>query len=228
MQPQSQIHAEERKAKTMTERIPSEAIPKHPVLSEMFAKEITEADRKLLVEWETGGIRDSILKAMHWPKSAPYRWKLPEERASVTHRFVIPSEKRPLKGYLTMGMYGNGQLGEIFLRMAKEGSFVSGIMDALMFTLSVGLQHGIPLATFTRRFKHSQFQPSGIVKGAPSQIAGFAASIMDYLAKYLDLTFPEGKLQSRLAEFKQEQKKEPNVMENKPAPKTRKLKPVAA
>ena len=97
-----------------------------------------------------------------------------------------------MKGYLTMGTYSDGKLGEIFLKIDKKGSFTSGIMDGLMLILSIGLQHGVPLGVFTKHFRHTKFLPAGMTEGAPSEIKGFSDSILDYLGKYLEYRYPNG------------------------------------
>jgi ribonucleoside-diphosphate reductase alpha chain len=179
-------------------------MPAPAELSDLFSKAtgdvetLDERDRKLLLIWEKE-VRDKIFESAPGPISEPYRWHLPSERRSITHRFEIPDpEVPPFKGYITMGFYPSGQLGELFLEIAKEGAFVSGIMDALVTCVSIALQHGIPLSTFLDKFRHTKFVPAGMVTGAPRAIQGFAGSILDYLAKYLDHRVPDGVLSENL------------------------------
>jgi len=155
----------------------------------------TEATRERLIAWETF-IREKVIAKTKLPTSAPHRWRLPGERQSFTHCFELVDEKEIAKGYLTMGLYPDGRLGELFLNMSKPGSFISGIMNALTYTVSIALQHGVPLHVFTSRFRHSQFSPAGMVRGAPDDLRGFKKSILDYLGEYLDFRFPDGALRA--------------------------------
>ncbi|MBV9849009.1 MAG: HNH endonuclease, partial [Armatimonadetes bacterium] len=111
------------------------------------------------------------------------RHRLPDERASVTHKFSIGGHE----GYLTVGLYPeNGQPGEIFIRMSKEGSSISGLMDSFATAISLALQYGVPLGTLVDKFIHSRFEPSGFTgnKDIP-----MAKSVMDYIFRYLALRF---------------------------------------
>ncbi len=110
------------------------------------------------------------------------RHHLPDERISLTHKFSIAGHE----GYITVGLYQNGQPGEIFIRMAKEGSTVSGLMDAFATSISLSLQHGVPLKVLCEKFSHLRFEPSGW-SGNPQ--LGFAKSIMDYIFRWLQLRF---------------------------------------
>jgi ribonucleoside-diphosphate reductase alpha chain len=161
---------------------------------------LEEEERELLSLWEAK-VRERVMGKTRWPTAAPYRWKLPAERQSLTHRFEIPGSDGPLEAYLTTGMYPNQRLGEVFLAVAKEGSFVSGIMDALMTSISIALQYGVPLTTFAGKFKHTRFQPSGFVKGAPEPIAGMAKSVVDYIFRYLEYRYPGGMLREAIPEL---------------------------
>src|SRR5258705_7713718 len=87
----------------------------------------------------------------------PVRRKLPDERASITHKFSIGGHE----GYLTVGLYEEGMPGELFIRMAKEGSTISGLMDSFATAISHGLQYGVPLKFFVDKFSHVRFEPSG-------------------------------------------------------------------
>lgn len=155
---------------------------------------IDDRVRHAIVVWEHR-IRNAVLERSPSPLAEPHRWKLPDERTARTHRFEIPSPDpdKSLKGYLTMGIYHDGTLGEIFLKVSKQGSFVSGIMDAFVTTLSIGLQHGIPLSAFVRKFRYTLFEPSGMVIGAPEDLRGAYKSVLDYLFAFLDYRFPGGK-----------------------------------
>lgn len=106
------------------------------------------------------------------------RNKLPDERPSITHKFSIDAHK----GYITAGLYENGQPGEIFLTIAKEGSTVSGLMDAFATAVSIGLQYGVPLEVFASKFVHSRFEPSGFTKNPEIPMA---KSLVDYVFRWL-------------------------------------------
>ena len=112
----------------------------------------------------------------------PLRRKLPDERASLTHKFSVGGHE----GYITIGTYPDGQVGEIFVTMSKEGSVVSGLMDSFATAISLSLQYGVPLKTLVDKFMHTRFEPSGFT-GNPD--IPMAKSIMDYLFRYLALKF---------------------------------------
>src|SRR6202044_713314 len=113
------------------------------------------------------------------------RHRLPAERASVTHKFGLAGHE----GYITVGLYPNGQPGEIFIRMAKEGSTVSGLMDSFATAVSLALQHGVPLRVLCEKFAHTRFEPSG---WTGNEQIGYAKSIMDYIFRWLQLRFLSG------------------------------------
>jgi len=113
------------------------------------------------------------------------RHRLPGERASVTHKFSIAGHE----GYITVGLYPNGHPGEIFIRMAKEGSTVSGLMDSFATAISISLQHGVPLRVLCEKFAHTRFEPSGWT-GNPE--IGYAKSIMDYIFRWIQMRFLSG------------------------------------
>jgi len=106
------------------------------------------------------------------------REKLPYERASVTHKFSVSGHE----GYLTVGMYEDGRPGEIFIKMSKEGSTLSGVMDGLALTVSLGLQYGVPLKVFVDKLLNTRFEPSGITANPNIR---FVSSVLDYLARWL-------------------------------------------
>ena len=141
------------------------------------------------------------------------RHRLPEERASLTHKFSIAGHE----GYITVGLYPNGQPGEIFIKMAKEGSTVSGLMDSFATAVSLSLQHGVPLKVLCEKFAHTRFEPSG---WTGNEQIGFAKSIMDYIFRWLQLRFLSGhqlSLFSGLAAGVQRPVEEPLFETNPPA-----------
>lgn len=102
------------------------------------------------------------------------RHRLPDERPAITHHFAVGGHE----GYLTVGLYPNGQPGEIFIRMAKEGSTIAGLMECFGTVVSVSLQHGVPLRVLCDKLSHTRFEPSGWTGSAG---LGYAKSIMDYV-----------------------------------------------
>jgi len=106
------------------------------------------------------------------------REKLPVERTSVTHKFSVGGHE----GYITVGMYPDGRAGEIFIKMSKEGSTLSGVMDGLALTLSIGLQYGVPLKVLVDKLLNTRFEPSGITANPNIR---FATSVLDYIARWL-------------------------------------------
>src|SRR3984885_1422166 len=106
------------------------------------------------------------------------RRKLPDERSSITHKFSIGGHE----GYLTVGKYEDGAPGEIFIKMVKEGSTLSGIMDAFALSVSIALQYGVPLRALVDKFVNSRFEPSGYT-GNPE--IRYAKSIVDYIGRWL-------------------------------------------
>ncbi|MBN2010729.1 vitamin B12-dependent ribonucleotide reductase [candidate division KSB1 bacterium] len=121
-------------------------------------------------------------KAMLVAPAKPYRRRLPDERPSVTHKFSIAGHE----GYITAGLYDDGSPGEIFITMAKEGSIVSGLIDAFATAISMNLQYGVPLKILVDKFSHMRFEPSGFTSNKQIPIA---KSIMDYLFRWLGLKF---------------------------------------
>lgn len=110
------------------------------------------------------------------------RNRLPDERSSITHKFQIANHE----GYLTVGLYPNGEPGEIFIRMAKEGSTTSGLLDSFAQAVSMGLQYGVPLSRFCHKLTHMRFEPCGYTGNAEIR---FAHSIIDYIFQWLQLRF---------------------------------------
>jgi ribonucleoside-diphosphate reductase alpha chain len=108
----------------------------------------------------------------------PRRHKLNDEREAFTHKFSIGGHE----GYLTTGLYEDGQPGEIFLKMAKEGSTVSGLMDTIATMTSIALQYGVPLKALVDKFSHTRFEPSGFTGNKQIPIA---KSITDYVFRFL-------------------------------------------
>ncbi|MEM1041006.1 MAG: LAGLIDADG family homing endonuclease [Bacteroidota bacterium] len=116
----------------------------------------------------------------------PIRKRLPDERPSITHKFSIAGHE----GYLHIGLYPDSQLpGEIFITMAKQGSTVSGMMDAFATAISLALQYGVPLEDLCSKFSHMRFEPAGFTNNPQVPIA---KSIMDYIFRYCSVKFLGG------------------------------------
>ena len=152
---------------------------------------IMESQHHRISELETQlfAIQNSLLQnsdshdAQEPPRAVRHR--LPAERASVTHKFSIAGHE----GYITVGLYPNSCPGEIFIRMAKEGSTVSGLMDSFATAISLALQHGVPLRVLAEKFAHTRFEPSG---WTGNEQIGYAKSIMDYLFRWMQIRFLSG------------------------------------
>ena len=115
----------------------------------------------------------------------PFRRRLAETRKSITHKFSVAGHE----GYLTVGLYEDGQPGELFITMAKEGSTVGGLMDVVGTCVSMSLQYGVPLVTLVDKFRHARFEPSGMTsnKNIP-----FAKSLIDYIFCWMGCEFIPG------------------------------------
>ena len=112
----------------------------------------------------------------------PVRRRLPDERNSITHKFSVAGHE----GYITVGMYPDGTPGEIFITMSKEGSTLSGLMDAFATAISLALQYGVPLKVLVDKFSHMRFEPSGFTNNPEIPIA---KSIIDYIFRWLGKKF---------------------------------------
>ena len=110
------------------------------------------------------------------------RRKLPDERQSLTHKFSIAGHE----GYIHVGLYETGEPGEIFVKMAKEGSTISGLMDSFATAISLALQHGVPVRLLCDKFSRTRFEPYGFTENPEIPRA---SSIMDYLFRYLASKF---------------------------------------
>ena len=125
------------------------------------------------------------------------RHKLPDERRAITHKFDIQGHE----GYITVGIYEDGTPGEIFLVMSKEGSTISGLMDAFATSISLALQYGVPLEVLVKKFAHTRFEPSGFTKNPEIPIA---KSITDYIFRWLASKFLSGTQQEDIGIIRRE------------------------
>ena len=124
-------------------------------------------------------------------KQEPYRHRLPATRPAITHKFDIAGHE----GYLNVGLFEDGSPGELFITMAKEGSTLGGMMDAFATAISLCLQYGVPLDALVKKFSHHRFDPSGMTANPDIP---FARSIVDYLFRWMGLTFLEEYRQANL------------------------------
>jgi len=147
----------------------------------------------------------------------PLRRRLPETRTAVTHKFDIAGHE----GYLTVGLFDDGQPGELFITMAKEGSTIGGLMDGIGTLTSMALQYGVPLPALVRKFAHVRFEPSGFTKNPDIRNA---ASITDYVFRWMALQFIPGYREASSANGNQPELAIPGLVEelkkkiNRPVP----------
>jgi ribonucleoside-diphosphate reductase alpha chain len=127
---------------------------------------------------------EALVHSLQLP-AQPLRRRLPETRTAITHKFEIAGHE----GYLTVGLFENGQPGELFITMAKEGSTIGGLMDAIGTLTSIALQYGVPLDALARKFSHQRFEPSGFTKHPEIRSA---SSITDYVFRWMALQFVPG------------------------------------
>ncbi len=115
----------------------------------------------------------------------PMRRRLPDTRASITHKFNIAGHE----GYLTVGLYEDGMPGELFITMAKEGSTIGGLMDCVGTSVSVALQYGVPVESLVNKFTHQRFEPAGMTS---NRDIPFAKSLVDYIFRWMGIQFIPG------------------------------------
>src|SRR3990167_3351568 len=126
--------------------------------------------------------KDSKTGATKAPAAAPYRRRLPDERQAITHKFSVSGHE----GYFTVGLFEDGQPGEIFITMSKECSTLSGLMDCFATMVSLSLQYGVPVSILVTQFSHVRFEPSGITNNKDIR---FAKSVIDYIFRWMALKF---------------------------------------
>lgn len=147
----------------------------------------------------------------------PLRRRLPETRHAVTHKFDIAGHE----GYLTVGLFDDGQPGELFITMAKEGSTIGGLMDSIGTLTSLALQYGVPLEALVKKFAHQRFEPSGYTKNPDIRNA---SSIIDYVFRWMAVQFIKGYRAANSPEPKQPELAIPGLEEevkknvNRPVP----------
>lgn len=144
-------------------------------------------DQNVLVSELSARIKELEASVAHLQSESgkPLRRRLPDTRTAVTHKFDIAGHE----GYLTVGLFDDGQPGELFITMAKEGSTIGGLMDSIGTLTSLAWQYGVPLEALVRKFAHQRFEPSGFTKNADIRNA---SSITDYVFRWLALQFIPG------------------------------------
>jgi len=125
---------------------------------------------------------NTSLKEKARVEAKPVRRRLKDERNSITHKFSVGGHE----GYITVGKYEDGSPGEIFITMAKQGSTISGLMDAVATGTSIALQYGVPLSALVKKFSHTRFEPAGFTNNADVPIA---KSVIDYIFRWLGHKF---------------------------------------
>jgi ribonucleoside-diphosphate reductase alpha chain len=140
---------------------------------------------------ETAGVESRILEleqelaTLRRQIDQPVRHRMPDTRTSLTHKFEIAGHE----GYITVGLYEDGQPGELFITMSKEGSTIGGLMDTVGTLTSIALQYGVPLESLVKKFAYQRFEPSGFTK---NQDIRHATSITDYVFRWLACQFIKG------------------------------------
>jgi len=145
--------------------------------SDPAEEKITAESRLKELEAEIAQLKEAAVK--------PPRRRLPETRTALTHKFDIAGHE----GYLTVGLFQDGQPGELFITMAKEGSTIGGLMDSVATLTSMSLQYGVPLDALVRKFSHQRFEPSGFTKNPEIRNA---SSIIDYIFRWMAIQFIVG------------------------------------
>jgi ribonucleoside-diphosphate reductase alpha chain len=160
---------------------------------------------------------ETEVSALRAEAGKPLRHRLPETREAVTHKFDIAGHE----GYLTVGLFENKQPGELFITMAKEGSTIGGLMDAIGTLTSMALQYGVPLEALVKKFAHQRFEPSGFTKNPDIRNA---ASITDYVFRWMALQFIPSYRENLLATRNQPELAMPGLLDevkkkvNRPVP----------
>jgi ribonucleoside-diphosphate reductase alpha chain len=136
------------------------------------------------IENQHQGAQASPIRLSPQPEEAsqPLRRRLPDQRTAVIHHFSVGGHE----GYLIVGLYNSGEPGEIFIRMAKAGSTIAGLMDSFGIAVSLALQYRVPLKVLCDKFSHTRFEPSG---WTTVKEIGYAKSLMDYIFRWMSLKF---------------------------------------
>lgn len=125
---------------------------------------------------------ERVQQIVYRESTKPYRREMPDERKSITHKFSVAGHE----GFITVGLFEDGTPGELFITMSKEGSTLSGIINALAVSTSMNLQYGVPIETIVKKFAHVRFEPSGMTDNREIPVA---KSIIDYIGRWLSVKF---------------------------------------
>src|SRR5881398_1891588 len=147
--------------------------------SGLSADSATDALQKRVLELE------QELTALRGQLDQPVRHRMPDTRISLTYKFEIAGHE----GYITVGLFDDGEPGELFITMAKEGSTIGGLMDTVGTLTSIALQYGVPLESLVKKFAYQRFEPSGFTKNPDIRSA---TSITDYVFRWLGCQFIKG------------------------------------
>jgi ribonucleoside-diphosphate reductase alpha chain len=128
---------------------------------------------------------DEEITKLRCQLNQPVRHRMSDTRMSLTHKFEIAGHE----GYITVGLYEDGQPGELFITMSKEGSTIGGLMDTVGTLTSIALQYGVPLESLVKKFAYQRFEPSGFTKNPDIR---HATSITDYVFRWLACQFIKG------------------------------------
>jgi len=142
------------------------------------AKEEKKIEARAIPEVKVQSVAAEVVPVQRELFPRAEREKMPVERDSVTHKFSVGGHE----GYITVGKYKDGRVGEVFIKMSKEGSTLSGVMDGFALTMSLGLQYGVPLKVFVDKLLNTRFEPSGITANPNIR---FVSSVLDYIARWL-------------------------------------------
>ncbi len=143
--------------------------------------------------------KDEAVQVVEKIVEKPIRRRLPKSRASITTSFSVGGAE----GYMTSGAHDDGTLGEIFLKLGKQGSTLAGVMDAFSIAVSIGLQYGVPLETFVSKFTNLKFEPAGMTDDSDVRMA---QSIMDYVFRRLALDYTDFDTRSALGIYSAEER----------------------
>ncbi|MFT3683897.1 MAG: adenosylcobalamin-dependent ribonucleoside-diphosphate reductase [Phycisphaerales bacterium] len=144
------------------------------------AAELAEAGKEAMEQVVTQQVEEVVRIV-----ERPMRRRLPDTRASITHKFNVAGHE----GYLTVGLFEDGMPGELFITMAKEGSTIGGLMDALGTSTSIALQYGVPVEGLVNKFTHQRFEPAGMTTNSDIP---FAKSLVDYIFRWMGMQFIAG------------------------------------
>lgn len=170
----------------------------------------SKRSQPLATKKDDGGASQAAAEAATGSEKAVRRRRLPDERHAITHKFNIAGHE----GYITVGLYEDGSPGEIFIVMAKEGSTLSGVMDAFATSISLALQYGVPLVALVQKFSHMRFEPSGFTSNA--QIP-YAKSFLDYIFRWLAAKFLSPDEQAAIGVIPQESSSQDSSSSDLPA-----------